>query len=56
MCGTKKRFRDDIAAKFAMTRMDTTATETRPIRAYKCPICKGWHLTSKKLLRHPTKV
>ena len=43
----KTRFRDHIAAKLAMTRMDTMRTKKRPVRAYYCRHCGGAHLTSR---------
>jgi uncharacterized protein with PIN domain len=43
----KVRYRDRIAALLALTR---TSDERRPKaerRAYRCPYCRGWHLTSQ---------
>lgn len=47
-CG-KRRFRDEIAAKLALSRVDQRGgpREKEPRRAYPCPACKGWHLTSQ---------
>ncbi|MCP2339565.1 hypothetical protein [Actinomadura rupiterrae] len=51
-CPTGKvRFRDRIAATLALAtiqrqgRPDRDKTE---IRAYRCPTCSGWHLTSQR--------
>lgn len=44
----KVRYRDDIGAKLALAqlrRLDGPKHLER--RAYRCPKCKGWHLTSK---------
>ena len=44
----KRRYRDRIAALLALAgtgrRKRTRKQETR---AYRCPACKGWHLTSQ---------
>lgn len=51
-CATgKKRYRDEIAAKLAMATYRNKDRSTSPkleCRAYRCPECHGWHLTSKK--------
>lgn len=47
-CNGKRRFRDDVEAKRVLRSMRTHSTRTRiPVRAYECPICRGFHLTSK---------
>lgn len=45
----KRRFRDEIAAKLALSHIDQKAgpRAKEPRRAYRCPGCKGWHLTSQ---------
>jgi hypothetical protein len=46
----KRRFTSDREARNRMHDIQERATEARvPIRAYKCPTCFGWHLTSKPL-------
>lgn len=49
----KRRYRDEIAAKVALSRIqssnDDQLREFVPKRAYRCPNCKGWHLTHKEL-------
>lgn len=45
----KVRYRDHLAAKIALAstfRPDKPARRNE-VRAYRCPVCKGWHLTSK---------
>jgi len=47
----KKRYRDEIAAKLALAtyrRKDRSSSPGLEARAYRCPECRGWHLTSKK--------
>jgi hypothetical protein len=47
----KTRYRDRIAAKLALARIHHNDEPTRPKqeqRAYRCPACKGWHLTSQE--------
>lgn len=47
-CPTGKlRYRDQIGAKFALARIDDADPKRREKRAYRCPSCRGWHLTSK---------
>lgn len=47
---SKRRYRDEIAAKLALAELDRKdkAGHTER-RAYRCPQCGGWHLTSKPL-------
>lgn len=49
MTCVKRRFRDEIAAKLALARIEKGADvrEKAPRRAYRCPACHGWHLTSR---------
>lgn len=47
----KVRYRDEIAAQLALAtvaRQDKTARPKTERRAYRCPKCTGWHLTSRK--------
>lgn len=51
-CPTGKvRYRDEVAAMLALGRA-SSRSEVRPNRVeqrqYRCPMCKGWHLTSQK--------
>ena len=49
---TKRRFRDRIAALLAIEshgRQKPRHKDT--VRAYRCPDCKGWHLTSQPTWR-----
>ena len=41
-CKIKKRFRSDQEAKHAVRRI---ARDSRKLYYYKCPLCKGFHLT-----------
>ena len=45
---TKRRYRDEAAAGLALARIHDAgdARERTPQRAYRCPRCRGWHLTS----------
>ncbi|WP_433700809.1 hypothetical protein [Nocardiopsis sp. CA-288880] len=48
-CG-KRWFKDRISAELAIAnirRYGRAQSERMPRRAYECPACKGWHLTSK---------
>ena len=48
---TKRRFRDEVAAKLALaviTRKDNTARGEREQRAYYCKKCRAHHLTHIK--------
>lgn len=48
---TKRRYRDRIAALLALASTQSTTGATRRAkderRIYRCPDCKGWHLTSR---------
>lgn len=50
-CATgKHRFHDKIAALLALANVQHADKTHRPKiekRAYRCPTCKGWHLTSR---------
>ncbi|MEU1919324.1 hypothetical protein ABZ742_04025 [Streptomyces albogriseolus] len=47
-CPTGKfRYRDRIAAQLALAGIDNVNPKRREKRAYRCPQCRGWHLTSK---------
>lgn len=41
----KRRYRDHLAAKLALAMM-RGGEKRRERRAYRCPDCAGWHLTS----------
>jgi len=43
----KWRYRDRIAAMFALAGIDRTGSKRREQRAYRCSACRGWHLTSR---------
>lgn len=48
----KTRYRDEIAAKIALAsaqHADGSRRAKIETRAYRCPDCKGWHLTSQKV-------
>ena len=45
----KKRYRDELSAKFALSqtrRVGNYKSNRNECRVYYCPKCKGWHLTS----------
>lgn len=47
----KLRYRDRIAAQLALAqviRQDKPHRQKTEARAYRCPSCRGWHLTSRK--------
>jgi hypothetical protein len=45
----KTRYRDELAALFAIDRIANKGRDTgvRPVRAYRCPNCRAWHITSQ---------
>jgi len=48
---TKQRYRDKVAATLALAKIERQDKTSRPkteARAYRCPKCHGWHLTSWK--------
>ena len=43
----KTRFRDHTSAATALAVAERRSTRAVvPVRAYECPTCQGWHLTS----------
>ncbi len=49
----KRRYRDRIGAQLALAvirRRDSR--QRRETRAYPCPDCRGWHLTSRSQTQH----
>jgi hypothetical protein len=47
---TKRRFKDRLAALMAMANIEARGEDRNgkvPKRAYLCPRCGGWHLTSQ---------
>lgn len=55
-CG-KHRYRDRVAALLALAKIRAADSSRRPKteqRAYRCPDCGGWHLTSKATRRYTT--
>lgn len=48
---TKIRYRDRIAALLALSNArakDGSRRKKLEQRVYRCPTCKGWHLTSRR--------
>ena len=48
---TKTRYRDSIAAMLAAAKIQARGSDRNgktPWRAYRCPSCAGWHLTSQR--------
>jgi hypothetical protein len=49
-CRNKRRYKDkDLAAKAVKRWQKYSTREKVPCRAYECPFCFGWHLSSKGL-------
>lgn len=47
-CGGKRRFRDRQEALRSVRHAAFVSTREKvPTRAYECPNCNGWHVTSK---------
>lgn len=46
----KRRYRDKLDAAMALssTQSPRARGDRREARSYKCPHCKGWHLTSRR--------
>lgn len=47
---TKRTFRDELAAKLALSKIDVNGYSPRakePSRIYKCNLCYKWHMTSQ---------
>jgi hypothetical protein len=53
MVCAKTRYRDRITAALALSRVSAKghARDKEARRAYRCPRCKGWHLTSRAAWR-----
>jgi hypothetical protein len=48
MCRNKIRWADEFAAVgFALGALERYPT-TRLLWTYRCPVCKGWHLTKRR--------
>lgn len=43
----KQRFRDWMEAQLALQRIAPQSRPVLPVRAYACPFCQGFHLTSQ---------
>lgn len=46
-CIRKRRYRNGLHAKIAKTMYERDYGRVYFVRIYKCPWCKGWHLTSR---------
>ncbi len=45
----KQRYRDSVAANDALFQIQQLPGENvRPVRAYPCQMCRGWHLTKRQ--------
>lgn len=45
---TKVKFVDEVAAEFYIAKLKKTSMRKKtPLRAYLCPFCSSWHLTSR---------
>ena len=47
-CKKKRRFTSDSDAQAALRRINPAKKPGKPVRAYKCPDCNGYHLTSQR--------
>jgi len=46
----KRRYRDRVGAMWALARLrgvDDVGRPKQEQRAYRCPHCRGWHLTAR---------
>jgi hypothetical protein len=47
-CRGKRRYRDHQEATRALHHFAVNGTrDVKPVRAYQCPTCNGWHITSR---------
>lgn len=46
-CEDKNRYQNETEALVAASRALRKPKNTRTLRVYECPRCKGWHLTHK---------
>lgn len=47
-CPAKKRYSDELGAKIALaSTIGKRGKRRNETRYYKCPVCRGWHLTSQ---------
>jgi len=49
-CRKKARYSSEAAAKAALNKINPSRKLGKPRRAYKCPNCGNWHLSSKASL------
>ncbi|HSX43790.1 MAG TPA: hypothetical protein VLE69_00615 [Candidatus Saccharimonadales bacterium] len=47
-CKKKVRYSTSAAADAALKRINPSHKLNKPTRVYKCPVCAGYHLTSKR--------
>lgn len=47
-CEKKRRFSDEFAARAAAQERLQQLGQKDGLSVYRCPLCAGWHLTSKK--------
>jgi hypothetical protein len=47
-CKKKTRYTSDASAQNAIKKINSSKLLGKPRRAYKCPVCSGWHLSSKQ--------
>lgn len=49
MCESKRRFADQPTADNFAAAMQKRHKAKKPQRAYRCPVCRYWHLTKQSL-------
>lgn len=47
-CEKKRRFSDEFAARAACQERLQQLGQKDGLSVYRCPLCAGWHLTSRK--------
>lgn len=45
----KRRYPDHQSAVQALHRFAQSTRARKPVRAYPCDLCKGWHITSQEV-------
>lgn len=48
LCKAKRRFSSDADAQAAVKRINPSRALKKPARVYRCTVCVGYHLTSRR--------